>query len=183
MANNKKVQRADSLKNKIVLSFSTKITVPSKVVEGIFFVLLNVSEKLRRTVALELYEQFDRLTQIGAETAKIAAEDEKRTQLVKLTLADKHSPTDKGLDEAVPDDPEILAKLNELNRRANALIDNEVDPVYVEQVVVLVQGLEIDGDEGIDGKKLFEVGPRDLYEEALKLVRKQFGLGPDEVSD
>jgi len=174
-----------SVVSKIVLSFETKIKVSSKVVPGIVYTLYNVTEALRRTISLELADQFETLTEIARTTTKLAAEEEQRVSEAKSQLAqDRQCLAEEIPDEDVSEDLATLMEVNELNQRAAALVDNHINPVYVERVVVNVAGLEIDGSsEDIDGKRLLKDGPRELYDEALQFSRNQFGLDAEEARD
>jgi hypothetical protein len=60
-----------------------------------------------------------------------------------------------------------------------ALIETEINRVYLEWGLKSVSGLTVDGQEATP-ELLAESGPEDLFREALEAVRRQMGLSEEE---
>jgi hypothetical protein len=88
---------------------------------------------------------------------------------------------------------ELMRKVRELASKAEflaagegagqqmdaALIEAEIERLYVAWGVRRVSGLSIDGTAA-GPESLIEVGPEDLFREALWAVRKEIGLSEEE---
>jgi hypothetical protein len=60
-----------------------------------------------------------------------------------------------------------------------ALIETEINRVYLQWGLKAVSGLTVDGEEATP-ELLAENGPEDLFREALEAVRRQIGLSEEE---
>lgn len=128
----------------------------SKVLPGVAFVIRVFSDGVRNRMNLNLADVLDEI----------------RTLQTKLRIMN--------IENEAELEPGQLAEVTALLERAELIKSSKVDPEYFKAGFVGVEGLRINGKIDLTADQFRELGPPDLYDEIVAVVRLEAGLSKEE---
>jgi len=124
--------------------------------EGVKFIIHRFSEGRRIALRLQTADALKRLEEIAGETALLEA-----------------GGTDKEEQER------RFRSLVALGAETDRLIHEQINPTWLRWGIVSIEGLEIDNTPAT-AESLFQSGPRELYAEAVALIKEESGLSAED---
>lgn len=147
------------------MNFETKVKIESKTCEGVTFTIHRLTEGKRIEITRKLLSAFSEIEKLRVEAAQ-------KYQQLRPFIAAGDQPGNE-LDTVA------LAEVQIIRDRIDGIEADQIMPIFVEELLVEVNGLTIDGVNA-DKEATIKNGPRELYQEIVEAINEERGLTPTE---
>lgn len=152
------------------MKYTSTIAHQSVTDPAVSFTVRHLTEGRRIKISLALADKYDKIDTIRTGVSEIA-------ERVKPLLAQAKA---EGSD-VLSNNPD-MAQLTRKHRQMQSVENDEIVPTFVRNLLVSVDGLEIDGAPATV-ESMIESGPPALYAEIAKAVRHEMGLDEQETGN
>lgn len=149
---------------------------------GVTFTIKKISHglrtKIRRDLAAALAKIREKSEQIESivDDFKLSDEPEEPQQLQLVELDDKGEvPAKKPGVRFNRDQTRAIQRITDINNDIEIITAGEVDPVYLRQAFISIDGFQIDG-KAPDANTMYERGPEELCQEIIRAIKSAAGL-------
>lgn len=169
-----------------MIEYSNVICLDSKLpeFEGVKFTIVRMSHGLRAQIRLQLAKCLAAIREKSEDIERIAAnitftrapEEESAIKEIDDAGQEKFRPLSTREDGLTLDQTIALGRVHDLKGSIDIIMANEVDPVYLRQCLVSVEGISIKGEASPSSDILYKFGPELLCLEILTAIKMEMGI-------